>query len=148
MMTTELEIKTPPSNPTALLHKCCVSLSKSLHLSEPSVPHKGVIILFFRFQRAGCGSSQEMRKGPDFQNILSAALKIIVYYYPIFQMEKPRPREVVCSRSHSTSETDSGLEPRVPIPSSELSLSKDPMSNVAEERQARLWRCICLPASG
>ena len=74
-MTTELETEKPPSNPTALLHRCCVSLSRSLHHSELSIPFQGVRILLFLSQSTDFGSSQEMNKGPDFQNILSAAQK-------------------------------------------------------------------------
>lgn len=46
--------------------------------------------------------------------------------------------EAACPRSHSMSEANSGLEPRVPSPSSELSLLKDPTSKVREERQVLL----------
>lgn len=151
-MTTELETKKPPSNPTALLHRCCVSLSKSLHHSELSIPFQGVRILLFLLQSTDFGSSEEMNKGPDFQNILSAAQKTLVYSYPTFPMEKTEAQrgEAACSSSHSASETVSGLEPRVSIPSSELSLSKYPRNWVTEVRQTLfpLGRWVCLPVSG
>lgn len=91
-MTTDLEIKKPPSNLT--VYGCCVSLSKSLHLSELSILFQGAVILLLLLQSAALGSAQEIDKGSDFPNIFSAVQKTFVYCYPIFfQMEKLRPRE-------------------------------------------------------
>lgn len=61
-MLTELEIKKPPSNPTALWILCVIEQDTApLCAANPS---RVVIIVLFLSQGPGFGSSQEMDKGP------------------------------------------------------------------------------------
>ena len=121
---TELEIKKPPSNPTALWMLCVVEqVAAPLCAANPSPV---VIILLFLSQGPGFGGSQEMDKGPGLQNTLCCPEDLSMLLPHVSDGKtKAQRKEAACQAHTARQRQTQDSNPGFPVVVQSFSVSKD-----------------------